>query len=72
MADEADIAFAYINRAIESALGQRQQNTEVKVGAPFCKICDEEIPPARRDLGFHLCIQCAEDNERRKAQFVDY
>jgi RNA polymerase-binding transcription factor DksA len=70
MADEADIASAYIE-AIESELYKRQRNAEVQVkeGARFCKSCDETMPSARRQLGFQLCIECAEETERRKALF---
>lgn len=71
MADEADIANAYIARAIELELHKRQQNTEVKEGAKFCKECGEAMPPARRQLGFQLCIECAEETERRKALFAN-
>jgi RNA polymerase-binding transcription factor DksA len=71
MADEADIANAYIARAIELELSKRQQNSTVKIGAKFCKDCGEAIPPARRQLGFQLCIECAKETERRKAQFID-
>lgn len=71
MADEADIASAYIDRAIAHELQKMQQNTQVKIGAKFCKDCGETIPSARRQLGFQLCIECAEETERRKALFAD-
>ncbi|MCD6039853.1 MAG: hypothetical protein K0S27_1253 [Gammaproteobacteria bacterium] len=72
MADEVDIANAYIARAIELELCKRQQNTEVKEGARCCKKCKESIPPVRRKLGFELCIECAEDTERRNALFANH
>jgi len=73
MADEADIASAYTLQAVEMALAQRQQNSaNVKPGAKNCKECGEEIPTARRKLGFSLCIACAEESERKKSQFIDY
>lgn len=78
MADEADIANAYIanaiTNAIEAALGQRQQNNfELKPSAQFCKECGDEIPEARRKLGnIQLCVACAEETERRKSLFANY
>lgn len=73
MADEADIANAYITNAIEAALGQRQNKpSPVSVITKECKDCGEEIPLARRQLGFQLCITCAEETERRKSLFADY
>jgi len=71
MADEADIANAYITHAIETALSQRLANTTTKKGAKLCK-CGEEIPPARRELGFNLCVPCAEESEWRESQFINY
>ena len=71
MADDADIATDYIDRAIALELRKRQQNTVVKVGAKLCKDCGEDMPPARRQLGYQLCIECAEETERRKALFAD-
>ncbi len=73
MADEADIANAYITNAIEAALGSRQQKAnQVSVITKECKECGEEIPLARRQLGFQFCISCAEETERRKSLFADY
>lgn len=74
MADEADIANAYIINAIEAALGQRQQNpNEPKQSAQFCKKCGEEIPEARRKLGnIQLCVPCAEKTEWRESLFANY
>jgi len=72
MADEADIANAYITNAIEAALGSRQQKVPSLVITKECKECGEEIPLARRQLGFQFCISCAEETERRKSLFADY
>lgn len=73
MADEADIANAYITNAIEAALGQRQQApADLNTITKFCKECGEEIAVARRQLGFQLCITCAEETERRKSLFANY
>ena len=44
MADEADIADAYIAKAIRDALDQRQQNNlEPKESAKYCKKCGEHL-----------------------------
>lgn len=71
MADEADIANDYITHAISSALDKRPQ-VAIKVGAKECRDCGEAIPTARRQLGFQLCIECAEETERRKSLFANY
>ncbi len=71
MADEADIATDYIDRAIAHELQKIQQPTEVKVGAKFCKDCGEVMPLVRRQFGFQLCKECAEQAERRNAQFAN-
>jgi len=71
MADEADIAADYMDRAIALELHKRQQNTVIKLGAKFCKDCGDDMPHARRQMGFQLCKECAEEAERRKALFAD-
>lgn len=74
MADEADIADAYIAKAIRDALDQRQQNhLEAKESAKYCKKCGEDIPEARRKLGnIQLCVPCAEKAEWRESLFANY
>lgn len=69
MADEADIANEYLTRAISDALDKRLQNNTPKMGAKVCKECGEAIPVARRQLGFALCVECAEESERRNSLF---
>jgi RNA polymerase-binding transcription factor DksA len=71
MADEADIANASFYHALEASLSLRLQNNEVRIGAIYCKECEETIPQARRALGFNLCVDCAFEKERRKSQFAD-
>lgn len=71
MADLADIANDDIMNAISSALDKRPQ-THAKIGAKECRDCGEAIPVARRQLGFQLCIECAEETERRKSLFANY
>ncbi len=61
----------FIANEVLRALGKMRQ-TEGKVGPKVCQDCGENIPDARRKLGFSLCIECAEESERRKALFADY
>lgn len=71
MADEADLANDFIDSEVSRALGRIRQNMTA-MGAKVCKECGENIPEARRNLGFQMCIECAEESERRKSQFADY
>lgn len=70
MADEADIANDFIDNEVSRALGRLRQDTS-KPGTKACKECGEAIPTERRKLGFSFCIECAEENERRKSLFAD-
>jgi RNA polymerase-binding transcription factor DksA len=73
MADEADIANDYNELLISSALNKMiRQETSGKTGPKLCADCEEEIPIARRKLGFKLCVACAEETERRKSLFANY
>lgn len=70
MADEADIASSFIDRAVADALSRMQQSTASKIGSKICLECGEAIPDARRLLGFRYCIECAEESERRGSLFA--
>lgn len=70
MADDADIASNYIDKAVAEALSKMQQGSMSKSGTKVCVECDESIPDARRKLGFRLCIECAEESERRGSLFA--
>lgn len=70
MADDADHASDYIDHMLASVLNSRQQNMVPKVGSHNCVECDEKIPDARRKMGFQLCIECAEESERRESMFA--
>jgi RNA polymerase-binding transcription factor DksA len=70
MADDADIASNFIDKAVAEALSKMQQNPVSKMGSKVCVECDEKIPDARRKLGFQLCIECAEESERRGSLFA--
>jgi len=70
MADEADIANDLMASEVLSALRKMRQETEGKPGPKTCVECDEDIPAARRRLGFKLCVECAEEAERRNSLFA--
>lgn len=69
MADVADVANDLIDNEVASRLRLRETGP-VKMGPKTCVACDESIPQARRELGFSLCLPCAEEAERRKALFA--
>ena len=68
MADEVDIANELMDNAVSRALGKlRQGQPDGKsIGAKHCMECGETMPTPRQELGFKLCVSCAEDAERRK------
>lgn len=71
MADEADIANSYIDDEVRRALDKMRLNTQAKPGSKECIECGEMIPDPRRKLGFHLCVECASESERRKSLFAE-
>jgi RNA polymerase-binding transcription factor DksA len=71
MVDEADMANDYIDNEVSRALRTRQ-NAGQKPGSKICKSCGEAVPEPRRQMGFQLCIECAEETERRKSLFAEY
>ncbi len=73
MADEADLANDLIANEVLSVLAKmRQDTTTGKMGPKECMQCGEKIPTERRRLGFKICVECAEQSERRKSLFADY
>lgn len=72
MADEADVANDLIANEVSSVLNKMRRNTTAGMGPKECVECEEAIPLARRQLGFKLCVECAEKTERRKSLFADY
>lgn len=72
MADEADIANAFIDNEVSRALNRVRKNATPQTGAKHCKDCGEDIPKERRNLGFQLCIECAAESERRQSLFADF
>ena len=71
MADEVDIANELMDNEVSRALGKLRQGRpdEKTAGSKTCMECGEKMPEPRRELGFKLCVSCAEDAERRKALF---
>lgn len=73
MADEIDLANDLIANEVSRALNKIRQNSSIdKEGAEYCIECGEKMPTERRQLGFKLCVPCAQESERRKALFADY
>lgn len=72
MADEADVANDYLDGEVSRALREIRKNIVPKAGSKTCQDCGENIPEARRNLGFQSCVACAEESERRKALYADY
>lgn len=72
MADEADIASSFIDNEVSRALEKLRQTSIKHAGTKTCSECGETIPLARRNLGFSLCVTCAEETERRKSLFASY
>jgi RNA polymerase-binding transcription factor DksA len=71
MADEGDIANYLVEAELSRALDKlRQESGKVVAGSKTCIECGDAIPPARKKLGFKLCISCAEEGERKKQLFA--
>lgn len=74
MADSIDLANDLIDKEVSFALKlnkMKQQSSAQTVDNEFCAECGDQIPDARREMGFALCITCASDAEKRKAQYAD-
>ncbi len=70
MADDADIAYDFINRELADALNRRQRAAELAQGTKICVECGDDMPEVRQKLGLKLCKPCAEEAEKRNAQFA--
>jgi RNA polymerase-binding transcription factor DksA len=71
MADDIDIANDLRDLELASALNRMRQQSNVKVeGSATCVECGDAMPEARKNLGFKLCVACAQESERRKQQFA--
>ena len=72
MADDIDLANDLIDNEVSRALSKIRQNASQDTeGAKFCMECGDKIPEARQNLGFKLCVPCAEEGERKKSLYVD-
>jgi RNA polymerase-binding transcription factor DksA len=71
MADEIDLANDLIDSEVSRALRRMRKSKEEAIGTEFCVECGEGIPKERQELGFKLCVPCAEESERRRALFAD-
>lgn len=73
MADDIDLANSMIENELSRAIERlRQQNNPQNAkGSEFCIECGDNIPAARKKLGFKLCVPCAEESERKKSLFAD-
>ncbi|EMY3521125.1 TraR/DksA C4-type zinc finger protein [Yersinia ruckeri] len=59
MADAADMAQAYTDELVKRSVYAIRANFTTS-SLMFCKVCDEEIPPDRRELlpGVTTCVSC--------------
>lgn len=71
MADEADLANEQLNNELSRAINRIRSSATISKGPKTCVECGDDIPSARRELGFHFCITCAEGRERKKSLFAD-
>jgi phage/conjugal plasmid C-4 type zinc finger TraR family protein len=71
MADDIDIANDLIANEVSRALSRIRQKGQTVEGAKFCEECGDDIPAARRKMGFNLCVPCAQEEERKGSLFAD-
>jgi RNA polymerase-binding transcription factor DksA len=71
MADDIDLANDLIANEVSRALNRFKQNGQTKEGAKYCEECGDDIPVARRKMGFNLCVPCASEEERKSSLFAD-
>ena len=58
--DEADIAQAQMEEEERLAALERARRAQlIPIVYLRCQECDEELPQARKDHGFRLCVDCA-------------
>lgn len=71
MADEADLANEQLNSELSRTISRIRKSAPAGSGSKTCNDCGEDIPAARRELGFRYCIGCAETRERKQSLFAD-
>lgn len=75
--DEKDFELAEEINRLEIARGIQRSRNGPKPPADWdqksCVDCDEEVPKARRRLGFFICLECQVIREKRQklGLFVD-
>lgn len=63
MADLADLANREVEAFLSEAISQRAN--ESKEPVDFCVECGEDMLPARKKLGLQLCLDCAQEFEKK-------
>lgn len=72
MADEIDLANALMDSEVSRALNEiRHRAKEQSAITKQCVECGEDMPEARQQLGFKLCVTCAEYAEKKRSRFAD-
>ncbi len=69
MADLVDLANDFVDNELAFQVHKIRERIQYRVGSHVCTDCEGEIPQRRRELGYDLCIHCAEAQERRDALF---
>lgn len=69
MADDIDLANDLVDIEVSRALSRMRETTAPSQGTSHCVECDDPMPVARKELGFRLCVDCAQEIERRKSQY---
>ena len=71
MADEADFANEQVSTELSRTISRIRKSAAAGKGSETCNDCGEDMPDARRELGFSFCITCAEAKERRQSLFAE-
>ncbi len=66
VADDVDVANDLAQEALDYQISEARRAVPLAIGGEFCGVCDEGIPPARRLLGYSICVPCAAAAERRR------
>ncbi len=68
MADDADRAYAHVDRSTQAAVAAARAAVAAGPAARECDKCGDEIPQARREAvpGARLCVECLTEAEHRQ------
>jgi phage/conjugal plasmid C-4 type zinc finger TraR family protein len=71
MADKADVADAYIEQSLETALRNQLELNSYLSTDPDCEQCGELIPEARREAlpGCPTCVECKQLLEAKNRNY---